>query len=75
MVRREHQLPNVLRQEGPRPYWYIRYRIRILNQQTGRFERKEKWQNIGYCDEMTHREAERHRDNVGGRRGEVQVAP
>jgi hypothetical protein len=67
MARREHQMPNVLRQEGPRPYWYIRIRVRILNQETGEFERREKWQNLGYCDEITRRQAERLRDEVVGR--------
>jgi integrase len=67
MARREHQMPNVLRQEGPRPYWYIRIRVRILNQETGEFERRKKWQNLGYCDEITRRQAERLRDEVVGR--------
>ena len=64
MARREHQMPTVLRQEGPRPYWYIRIRVRILNQETGEFERKEKWQDLGYCGEITQRQAERLRDDV-----------
>jgi integrase len=64
MARREHQLPNVLRQDGTRPYYYIRYRVRVLNQKTTRFERKERWHTLGYCDEITKREAERARDRV-----------
>ena len=60
MARREYQKPNVLRQDGERPYWYLRYRVRLYN----RFERKEKWQRLGYCDEMTKREAERARDGL-----------
>jgi len=62
MARREYQKPNVLRHDGARPYWYLRYRVRLYNEQTKRFERKEKWQRLGYCDEMTKREAERARD-------------
>jgi hypothetical protein len=64
MARREHQLPNVLRQDGTRPDYYIRYRLRVLNQRTKRFERKEKRHILGYCDEITKREAERVRDRV-----------
>src|ERR1039458_718349 len=29
MAKREHQMPSVLKQDGDRPYWYIRYRVRI----------------------------------------------
>jgi hypothetical protein len=64
MARREHQLPSVLRQKGTRPYWYIRYRGRVLNNETSEFERKEKWHNLGYCDEISKREAERLRDEL-----------
>lgn len=67
MARREHQMPNVLRQDGPRPYWYVRTRVRILNQETGEFERREKWQDLGPCDEITQRQAERLRDEIVGR--------
>ena len=58
MARREFQRPNVLKHEGPRPYWYIRYRVRLL---TGphQIERKEKRHWLGNCDEITKREAER----------------
>lgn len=63
MARREFQMPSVLRQEGPRPYWYIRYRVKVL---TGKnqIRRKEKWHKLGYCDEMTKREALRLRDEL-----------
>src|SRR3989442_5193407 len=63
MARREFQTPSVLRQEGPRPYWYIRYRRKLL---VGRNEirREEKWHRLGYCDEMTKREAERRGSEV-----------
>jgi hypothetical protein len=64
MARREYQKPNVLRQDGARPYWYLRYRVRLYNEQTKKFERKEKWRRLGYCDEMTKREAERARDGL-----------
>jgi hypothetical protein len=63
MARREHQMPNVLRQEGPRPYWYLRYRVKVL---VGKNEikRQEKWHRLGYCDDMTKREAKRLRDEI-----------
>jgi len=57
-------MPNVKRQNGPRPYWYIRYRIRIFNEQTGKFERKEKWHTLGYCNEMTISQPKRQRDEL-----------
>ena len=63
MARREYQKPNVLRQGGA-PYWYVRFRVRIYNERKKRFERSEKWQRLGYCDEMTKREAERARDKL-----------
>jgi integrase len=63
MARREHQLPSVLRQDGLRPYWYIRYRVRVLigKNQTRRIER---WNRLGYCDEIGKRQAERLRDQI-----------
>jgi integrase len=63
MARREHQMPNVLRQKGPRPYWYVRYRLRFVVDRE-QVERREQWKRLGYCDEMTRREAERLRDQV-----------
>jgi integrase len=57
-------MPNVLRQAGPHPYWYVRYRVRVLDQKTKKFKREEKWHRLGYCDEMTKRQAERDRDQI-----------
>ena len=56
MARREFQMPNVLRSEGPRPYWYIRYRRKVL---VGKdeFERKEVWHRLGDCEQITKRQA------------------
>jgi len=56
-------MPNVQRSRGKRPYFYVRYRVRVL---VGRnqFERKEKQHFLGYCDEMSKREAERQRDAI-----------
>ncbi len=64
MAKREYQQPSVLRQEGSRPYWYVRYRVREFNKETKRFKRKEKWQQLGYCEEITKRQAERKRDTI-----------
>ncbi|MCL4841280.1 MAG: tyrosine-type recombinase/integrase [Bryobacteraceae bacterium] len=63
MARREFQRPEVLKHEGPRPYWYVRYRVKTL---TGPHQvaRKEKRQWLGNCDEMTKRQAERLRDEI-----------
>jgi integrase len=63
MARREFQMPSVLRQDGPRPYWYIRYRRKALVGKD-RIERREIWHRLGYCDEMTKREACRVREEV-----------
>ena len=63
MARREFQMPTVLRQEGPRPYWYIRYRHKVLVGKN-QIEREEKWHRLGYCDEMTKSEAKRRREEV-----------
>ncbi len=63
MARREFQKPNVLRQEGPRPYWYIRYRRKVLVGKK-QIRKEEKWHRLGYCDETTKRQAERARDEV-----------
>ncbi len=64
MAKREHQMPSVLKQDGDRPYWYVRYRVRILNRETKKFERKEKWHRLGDCDRTSKRQAERLRDQV-----------
>lgn len=63
MARREFQRPRVLKHQGPRPYWYVRYRVKVL---TGphQIERKEKRHWLGNCNEMTKREAERLRDEI-----------
>ncbi|MEO5952160.1 MAG: tyrosine-type recombinase/integrase [Chloroflexia bacterium] len=63
MARREFQMPNVLRQSGPRPYWYIRYRRKVLVGKN-QIKKEEKWHRLGYCDEMTKPEAKRHREQV-----------
>jgi len=56
-------MPNVLRQEGPRPYWYVRYRVKVLVGKN-RVKRQDKWHRLGYCDKMGKREAERVRDQI-----------
>src|SRR2546425_5148889 len=63
MARREFQTPSVLRQEGPRPYWYIRYRRKVLVGKN-EIERKEVWHTLGSCDQITKRQAQRLRDEV-----------
>jgi integrase len=63
MARREFQMPAVLRQEGPRPYWYIRYRRKVLVGKD-QIERKEVWHTLGSCDQITKRQAQRLRDEV-----------
>lgn len=63
MARREYQNPKVKLQDGPRPHWYIRYRVWVF---VGKNEkkRKEKRHVLGYCDEMKKREAERLKDQI-----------
>jgi integrase len=56
-------MPNVLRQGGPRPYWYCRYRKKVLVGKN-QIRRKEVWHRLGYCDEVTKREAQRLRDEI-----------
>ena len=63
MARREFQMPTVLRHNGRRPYWYIRYRRKVLVGKD-QIKREEKWHKLGYCDEMTKREAQRLRDEI-----------
>ncbi len=63
MARREFQMPSVLRHKGRRPYWYIRYRRKVLVGKD-QIKREEKWHTLGDCDEMTKREAQRLRDEI-----------
>ena len=63
MARREFQMPNVIRQEGPRPYWYIRYRRKVMIAKD-QIRKEEKWHRLGYCSEMTKRQAERRREEI-----------
>ena len=56
-------MPNVLRHDGPRPYWYIRCRRKVLVSKN-EIRKKEVWHRVGYCDEMTKREAQRLRDEI-----------
>ena len=63
MARREFQMPSVLRYEGRRPYWYIRYRRKVLVERD-QIEREEKWHKLGYCNEISKREAQRLRDGI-----------
>jgi integrase len=64
MARREYQKPNVLKSKGRRPYYYVRYRVRVRDEKSGKFIRKQKWMMLGYCDEIGKREAERERDKL-----------
>lgn len=63
MARREFQMPNVLRHEGSQPYWYIRYRRKVLVGKN-QIERKEVWHRLGDCDQITKRQAMRLRDEI-----------
>ena len=63
MARREFQMPSVLQYDGPRPYWYIRYRQKVLVGKD-QIEKKEIWHPLGFCDEITKREAMRLREQV-----------
>ena len=63
MARREFQMPSVLKRDGPRPYWYIRYRRKVLAGKND-IRREEKWHRLGYCDEITKREALRRREEI-----------
>jgi integrase len=56
-------MPSVLQHTGSRPYWYIRYRQKVLVGKD-QIERKEIWHPLGYCDEITKREAMRLREQV-----------
>jgi hypothetical protein len=63
MARREFQMPNVLRHDGLQPYWYIRYRRKVLVGKN-QIERKEVWHRLGDCDQITKRQAMRLRDEI-----------
>jgi hypothetical protein len=63
MARREFQIPCVLRQEGPRPYWYIRYRRKVLVGKN-EIERREVRHTLGDCSRITKRRAQHLRDEV-----------
>lgn len=67
MARREWQDPNVLQRESSRgPEWYIRYRVKVLEMVDGKPQiiRREKWQALGLCSDMTKRQAEREKDRI-----------
>jgi hypothetical protein len=63
MARREYQNPKVKLQKGPRPYWYIRYRVWVFVDKNQK-HRKEKLQLLGYRDQMTKKEAERIKEET-----------
>ena len=63
MARREFQMPNVLRYEGRQPYFYVRYRRKVLVGKN-QIKREEKWHKLGYCNEILKREAQRLRDEI-----------
>ncbi len=71
MPRHRYQTPSVLRDEsGPRPYWYIRYRVDQLTD-ANTTKRAEVRKVLGYCDEklpngktLGKREAERRRNDI-----------
>jgi hypothetical protein len=46
LARQEYQSPSVLRHGGRRPYWYTRYRIRVMEKE-GKIGRKEMWNRLG----------------------------
>ena len=63
MARREFQMPGVLKSEGARPYWYIRYRRKVLVGKN-QIDRKEVWHTLGDCDKITKRQAQRLREEI-----------
>ncbi len=63
MARREYQDPSVLAGGTTRKYWYIRYRRKVLVG-PGEIGRREKQHFLGWCDEMTKRQAEREKSAV-----------
>ncbi len=63
MARREYQNPPLKKSKGARPFWYIRYRRKVLIGK-GQIDRVQKQQSLGYCDEMGKREAERKREEI-----------
>jgi len=63
MARREYQNPPLRKSKSTRPFWYIRYRRKVLIGK-GQIERVQKQQSLGYCDEIGKREAERLREEI-----------
>jgi len=63
MARREYQNPPLKKSKGKRPFWYIRYRRKVLIGK-GQIERAQKQQSLGYCDEVGVREAQRQREEI-----------
>jgi integrase len=63
MARRQHQDPKVLQSKGANPFWYIRYRRSVLVGKN-QLKRKEVKHHLGYCSELTKREAQRRRDEI-----------
>jgi integrase len=67
MARREYQNPSVLeRDSATGKEWYIRYRIKVLTMDKGKFtvKRVEKHYNLGLCAKVTKHQAERERDRI-----------
>jgi hypothetical protein len=64
MARREYQNPKVKLQKGPRPHWYIRYRVWVYVDRNEK-KRIEKRHVLGYCDQVTtKKEAERLKGEI-----------
>jgi integrase len=53
----------VLQSNGEKAYWYIRYRRNVLVGKK-QIKRKEVKHHLGYCSEITKREAARRRDEI-----------
>jgi integrase len=63
MARREWQDPSVLtRDSAAGPEWYIRYRVKVL--EDSKIRRIEKWHTLGLCAKLTKRQAEREADKI-----------
>lgn len=64
MGRRRYQRPNVRRTQSKHPQWWFKARTDVIGEEDGERRRVEIPHYLGYCKDVTKREAEKARDAI-----------
>ena len=64
MGRRRYQHPNVRRTQSKHPQWWFKARTDVISEEDGKRKRVEIPHYLGFCKDVTRRDAEKARDAI-----------